>query len=419
MKNFNLLKIKSSSGKRYIFDALSNNIYEIESENDWGNFNIVDLGYENDIRKNSLIFDGMDKSATTNAKTLIIELTEACNIRCTYCIFDESDTTERNHSEKDISEDVALSSIDDFFKRTNGEEGYVVFYGGEPLLNFPLIKKMVNHSNEISNKKIEFSFTTNGISLTKEKFEFLIENDFKITVSIDGPEHIHDKRRLTKNGKGTFSIIEKNLTDLIKHNKYFYYENVEFNCTISHFDDVPYINNFFKNSKLFKKELVRFAPIISNSINLDKEISLSITDADLRSALNGRSSILFKSENQEKLEKLDPVQDTFMGDIIRKIKHRKLDEKAASEKKICVPFANRTYVRANGETQFCERVQSYGVLENKEDLESLSTSLHKDFYDFKADSCSKCFAYNFCELCPASFIANGSLNSDISKKKMY
>lgn len=44
-------------------------------------------------------------------------------------------------------------------------------------------------------------FTTNGISLSREKFDFLVEHDFKITVSVDGPKEIHDKRRVLKNGK--------------------------------------------------------------------------------------------------------------------------------------------------------------------------------------------------------------------------
>lgn len=414
---FNLLKIKSDNQRYYIFDAISNNIYELESEEDWQSLRIADLGHESDIRKNSLNFDNPHKSVTSDAKTLIIELTEACNMRCTYCIFDESDDTERNHGIKNIPEDVALKAIDDFFKRTNGEEGYLVFYGGEPLLNYSLMKLMVTHANKISNKKIKFSFTTNGISLTKEKFSFLIENDFKITVSIDGPEIIHDKRRVLKKGKGTFSIIEKNLLKLIDFNKDFYYKNIEFNCTISDFEDVPHINNFFKSSSTFKKELIRFAPVINNSTNLDESINLSITPEDLKAALNNRSSITFNSSTYKSSSTIDPIQDAFIGDIIRKIKHRKLDEDAANGKKICIPFANRTYIRVNGDAQFCERIQSYELLKTQENLEEVSEKLYENFYIFKADSCSKCFAYNFCEMCPASFMKNGKFSEELSRKK--
>lgn len=417
MSNFNILKIKSENGKKYIFDAISNNIYEIESEDDWKLFKTTDIGYESDIRDNSLTFNEMHQGVTKNAKTLIIELTENCNIRCTYCIFDESDKTERNHSDKEISEGEALQSIDDFFKRTNGKEGYLIFYGGEPLLSFSLIKKMVTHSNLISNKKIKFSFTTNGVSLTSEKFQFLIENDFKITVSIDGPEFIHDKRRVTKNGKGTFLIIEKNLSNLLNFNEDFYRKNIEFNCTISDFDDVPYINFFFKKSNLFEKGLVRFAPVIKESLNLDKKISLSVSDEELKSSLINKNPIFFNPKTDTNFDGIDPVQDAFMGDILRKIKHRELDDAAANGKKICVPFANRTYIRANGDIQFCERIQNYEVIKNKENLKDLSKRIYDDFHAFKANDCSKCFAYNFCEMCPASFVKNGSFSKELSIKK--
>lgn len=417
MKNSNLLKIKSRSNRFYVFDAITNNIYELGSKCDLKNIQLLDLGHESDSRKNALVFDGMHQTVKLDAKTLIIELTEQCNIRCSYCVFDESDETERNHSDVDISEDLALNSIDNFFKRTNGEEGYLVFYGGEPLLKFPLIRKIVEHANKISKHKIKFSFTTNGVTLTMEKFDFLVKNDFKITVSVDGPKFIHDKRRVSKNGKGTFSIIERNLSALVDFDEDFYYKNVEFNCTISDFDDISYINKFFQESRLFKKEFVRFAPIISAVVNLDKKISLSISDKDLRVALNAGGSVIFKSSGDNDFHLVDPVQDAFMGDILRKIKYRKIDEEAGSGKKICVPFANRTYVRVNGDVQFCERVQSYGVLREKDDLEKASQFLLNNFYSFKAGSCEKCFAYNFCDMCPASFIVNGQLSEEISNKK--
>lgn len=414
MKSNNILRIKSKEGRFYIFDAISNNIYEIDSEEDFNAVTVQDLGYDSSSRKNALIFDGMHSHVISNAKTLIVELTESCNIRCTYCVFDDADTSERNHSEDSISDDVAINSIDDFFKRTNGEEGYLVFYGGEPLLNFKLIKKMVEHANHISSRRIKFSFTTNGISLSKEKFDFLIDNDFKITVSIDGPKEIHDKRRVSKNGKGTFDIIEKNLKSLLEFDSDFYYSNIEFNCTISDFNDSFPINEFFKNSTLFRRDLVRFSPVIKNNIEIDKEISASISDEELKSSLLANGVVALKNQQAS-----EPIQDAFIGEIVRKIKHRLLDEKAGDRKKICVPFANRTYVRANGDLQFCERIQSYGALQEKTTLEDASKKIYDEFYALKGESCRNCFAYNFCDMCPASFMADGKFSESLSSEKCY
>lgn len=407
-----MLKIKSNSGRFYIFDAISNNIYDIDSEEDFNSADVTDLGYESSSRKNALIFDEMHNHVVSNAKTLIVELTESCNIRCTYCVFDDADTSERNHSEENISDDVAIKSIDDFFKRTNGEVGYLVFYGGEPLLSFKLIKKMVEHANAISARKIKFSFTTNAISLSKEKFCFLVDNDFRITVSVDGPKEIHDKRRISKNGKGTFDIIEKNLTELLAHDGDFYYKNIEFNCTISDFNDTYLINEFFKNSTLFRRDLVRFSPVIKNNIKIDKEISASISDEDLRSSLSENGVVILRNHQAP-----EPIQDAFIGEIVRKIKYRLLDEKAGDRKKICVPFANRTYVRSNGTLQFCERIQSYGALHEETTLEQASKQIYDEFYELKGASCRECFAYNFCDMCPASFMENGGFSENLSSEK--
>lgn len=113
-----------------------------------------------------------------------------------------------------------------------------------------------------------------------------------------------------------------------------------------------------------------------------------------------------------------PVQQSFFGDVVKKIQHRKLDKEAKQGKKICIPFSNRTYLRSNGTLQFCERIETYGLLEtNTENLLQSSVILHNDFKSLKENDCAKCFAYNFCEMCPASFISNGKLDYLKSVKK--
>lgn len=107
----------------------------------------------------------------------------------------------------------------------------------------------------------------------------------------------------------------------------------------------------------------------------------------------------------------NPIEASFFGNLVNKIRHRKVDEEAKQGKKVCVPFANRTYVRANGQLQFCERIESYGLVNNDTKyLHQASFTLHNEFKLMKESDCSKCFAYNFCEMCPASFITDGQLD---------
>ena len=410
--NINYIKVISKSGRYYIFDAISNNIYELEKEDFELINDLKDLGYKSTLRENVLNMEGMHNNAINNAKTLIIELTEECNIRCTYCVFDDAYDSERNHGNKYISEDMAIQEINKFYTRTNGTEAYLVFYGGEPLLNFKLIKNLVSYADDLSKNKFKYSFTTNAVSLSSDKFDFLVEHNFKITISIDGPKNVHDSRRLSKNGKGTFDIVLKNLNKFREFNFEYFYKNVDFNCTISNTDEIDEINNFFISNDLFKKEKVRFSPIIQKSIQLDKEISSSISEDEFISSLKSRKPILFKSDDN-----IGIVQESFLGDIVKKIRYRLLDEKAMERKKICIPFANRTYVRVDGSIQFCERIQNYNPVTSQENLVIQSKKIYDQFYLMKSKSCEACFAYNFCEMCPASFIEEGRFSQKFAIDK--
>lgn len=206
MSESNILRIKSEKGNMYIFDALSNNIYQIEDEEDFNSITLNDLGHRNTRRVEADTSSDVHSAVLNHAKTLVIELTEKCNLRCTYCVFDEDSELDRNHTNKSIDFKKALKSINSFYKRTSNGIAYIVFYGGEPLLAFENIVKLVHHANKISNNKVKFSFTTNGTLLTKEKFDFLVSNDFLITVSLDGNKKIHDITRVTRKGNGKWDI---------------------------------------------------------------------------------------------------------------------------------------------------------------------------------------------------------------------
>ena len=402
----NILKITSSTGRRYIFDAISNNIYETDNDCDFSSVDLSDLGYLSDIREDPLSHDSGFSSVLNGAKTFIIELTEECNFRCKYCVFDEENHQERNHSEISVSIECAKNELERFYERTNGVEGYVIFYGGEPLLEFEKIKELVDFGNKISRGIFKYSLTTNGVLLTRDKVDFLIENDFLVTVSIDGPQEIHDEMRISKNGKGTHQIIEGNLRRIFVEKELFFSSNIIINCTISNEINIDKINRYFSSSDLFSGKEIRFSTILQNEIELNSKIEQVVSLDLVRKSLNSNLPAVF-----------NPVEDSFFGDILKKIRYRKIDESAKQGKKICIPFANRTYLRSNGSLQFCERVESYGLLSgNVDDIESASTVLHNDFKSMKEMDCSVCFAYNFCEMCPASFITNGKL--DYSKSKI-
>ena len=210
-------EVQSSNLNRYLFDSLTNDIYQLDQD-----FKIPANATRESLElpvfsRDSSIPINSQENVSSNAKTLIIELTEQCNLRCSYCVFDDNYENERSHSSKKISIDLAKKSIDDFLIRTSNE-AYIIFYGGEPLLEFKSIKTLTDYAKTKFNNSIKFSFTTNGMALTADKFDFLIENSFLISVSIDGEKTLHDKNRITINGNPSWDTIMSNLQKLHDYN---------------------------------------------------------------------------------------------------------------------------------------------------------------------------------------------------------
>jgi uncharacterized protein len=135
----------------------------------------------------------------------ILYVTQDCNLKCRYCL------TQRggNIKKKKMSEEVAQSAVDLLFRESNDARDLTIgLYGGEPLLEFNLIKRIIRYANQKAgewDKKINYTLTTNGTLLTDEILDFLSDNKVNITLSIDGNQETHDTNRVFPDGSGSFS----------------------------------------------------------------------------------------------------------------------------------------------------------------------------------------------------------------------
>lgn len=159
---------------------------------------------------------------------LILETTQDCDLRCRYCIFGGNYTDYRSFTKEYMSEETAKKAIDLYslllkkFELLNPfRDPVIAFYGGEPLLNFSLIKFATNYAKEVFEPEFSprFTITTNGTLLTEEVAYFLIQNNFDILISIDGPEEEHDRNRIFSGGKSSFSLCYKHAKETIQLSK--------------------------------------------------------------------------------------------------------------------------------------------------------------------------------------------------------
>lgn len=150
---------------------------------------------------------------------LILNMTEDCNLRCKYCYLSEVYDYTRNRTCNTMSFDVAKRAINQFMTKIRktmtfnpGKKAAVTFYGGEPLMNFSVLKSSVEYINkEYSDVDVLYNITTNGTLLNEEYAKFLTDNNFVISVSFDGSKENHDRNRVFANGTGSFDVIYSNL----------------------------------------------------------------------------------------------------------------------------------------------------------------------------------------------------------------
>jgi len=149
-------------------------------------------------------------------RSIALFVTQVCNQRCVYCYGDGGSFG----SEGEMSRSTARGAVDWLIEQSGkGGKLCIAFFGGEPLLNFPLIEDIVGYAGERgdkSGKEFEFCISTNGSLLDDEKIAFFVDHGFYVTVGFDGPRDIQDSQRPYKNGEGTYESVLPGISKLIE-----------------------------------------------------------------------------------------------------------------------------------------------------------------------------------------------------------
>ena len=144
----------------------------------------------------------------TVVKALCLHIAHDCNLSCRYCFAGEGEY----HGERSImSFEVGKKALDFLIENSGTRVNLEVdFFGGEPLLNWEVVKELVKYGRsreKEANKKFRFTLTTNGVLLNDEVMDFCNREMSNVVLSIDGRREIHDKMRPFPKGKGSYDII--------------------------------------------------------------------------------------------------------------------------------------------------------------------------------------------------------------------
>ena len=226
----------------------------------------------NELKEQGLLMQEDVKVAppkSEHVKALCLHICHDCNLRCKYCFAGTGDY--KGHREF-MSEEVALKAVDFLIENSGNRKILEMdFFGGEPLLNFDVVKRTVEYANEKASalgKKFLFTMTTNGVLLKGEIATWLNENMENVVLSLDGRQEIHDDVRKTVNGKGSFEVIIQNFKDFVAKRG----------------DKSYYIRGTFTNKNLdFAKDVLfmadsGFKEISLEPVVLEKGHELAITE---------------------------------------------------------------------------------------------------------------------------------------------
>ncbi|MBQ1802233.1 MAG: thioether cross-link-forming SCIFF peptide maturase [Lachnobacterium sp.] len=228
-------------GDKYSKEELKEAIEEVQELKDNGELFTPD-NYE------GYITDLIDKRPTV-VKALCLHIAHDCNLACKYCFAEEGEYHGRRAL---MSYETGKQALDFLIANSGNRVNLEVdFFGGEPLMNFDVVKQLVEYGRsqeKIHNKKFRFTLTTNGVLLNDDVMEFANKEMSNVVLSIDGRKEVHDRMRPFRKGAGSYDLIVpkfQKLADSRDQNNYYVrgtytHFNTDFSEDVLHLADLGF-----------------------------------------------------------------------------------------------------------------------------------------------------------------------------------
>lgn len=215
-------------------------------------------------------FAGMMKNAPI--KSMCLNIAHDCNLRCEYCFAAKGDF---GRGRMLMPFEVGKKAIDFLIENSKGRHNLEVdFFGGEPLMNFDVVKQVVNYARSIEkqhNKNFRFTITTNGLLLSDDKIDYINREMSNCVLSLDGRKSVNDRLRVRVDGSGCYDTVVPKFQKLVatRGDKDYYVRgtftkhNLDFTNDILHYVDLGF-------------NQISMEPVVS-----DPKLDYSIDEGDL------------------------------------------------------------------------------------------------------------------------------------------
>lgn len=347
---------------------------------------------------------------------LVFEVTDACNLKCKYCAFSDLYTGYDERKNKYLSFGQAKkiidylvnfwkeNSSDDFPKRLN-----IGFYGGEPLLNFKLIKEVIAYLESLGDfgRTLSYSMTTNGTLLDKY-IDYLVEKKFNLLVSLDGDESAQGFR-VYHNGCNSFGDVYDNVCMVREKYPAYFDQHVSFNSVLHSKNNIGRVYEFFQSN--FSKT-PRISPLSDSGVNQQttEEFENICNDyAQDFNRLTDATAEKIANTNFQLSPKLNRFHRSFemeSGNIYADF-HELVFNKCRSgyyPTGTCLPFSKKMYITVNGKIMQCERIDHehfFGRITDKGielDFDKITEDHNENMFKY-ITQCEGCATKRRCPVC--------------------
>jgi len=362
-----------------------------------------------------LIDEKVIKNNLINLKNIVFEVTEKCNLNCKYCGLSEQLYQKYDvRKKRDLPFKKAQLMID--YLHNLWRENYlpdtnlrlsVGFYGGEPLLNTPLIEKIIDYVEQSLSpyRKIIYSMTTNAMLLDKY-MDFLAGKNFYLVISLDGDERAQSYR-IDRSGNNSFNQVIHNVKLLEQNHPEYFKERVHFLSVLHNRNDVEPILHFFKTH--FNKT-PQISMLDSSGISEDKK-------DEFREMFQNMWQSLYKSPNCEAIENeyfLTTPKGLLLAQFLYNTSgnifynyNQLLMSKIGNDKiytGTCTPFSKKLFVAVDGKILPCERIEhDFEVGYVHDDFVELDyghvATRHNYYLSKYSDQCVRCPTNKLCYQC--------------------
>jgi uncharacterized protein len=353
------------------------------------------------------------KNHLANTRQLLIEVTDACNLACKYCgygylygNFDKRTNKKQSFKNVRLLIDYLINMWNSSSNLSQKNLFSIGFYGGEPLLNFKLIKQTIEYIESLNSRCIEFVYniTTNGVLINKYA-DYLYEKKINILISLDGNKE-NNQYRVTKNGKNYFDRIVENIMNIKEKYPDYFNENVNFNAVLHNKNSFNEIYEYIYET--FGK-IPRIAELNTNGIIESKKQEFWMI---FKSKYESNNHDLYINENTDldvilnnpQITSFNQFIDAFCDNSFNSFNELFMEEDYFYVPTgTCQPFQRKIFLTVNGKILPCEKIgQEYPLGYVSEevniDYEKISEDYSK-WYMQIVTQCQHCFLWKNCGQC--------------------